>query len=217
MTTLNTLEIETKENPTHSVIWLHGLGADGHDFEDVVPALRLNEQAIRFIFPHAPNLAVTINGGMQMPAWYDITHINIERTVDEVQLRASAAEVVKLIERENARGIASEHIVLAGFSQGGAVVYEVFLSYPKPLAGLICLSTYLATADTLKEAQINRSQPIFIGHGSEDPIVPEFLAQKATETLTQWGYQPVFKSYKMAHSLCIEQVKDLADWFKAWL
>ncbi len=214
MTILKTLELQTAPKPTHSVIWLHGLGASGHDFEEVVPALRLSDKAVRFIFPHAPNLPVTINGGMQMPAWYDISHINIERTVDEQQLRASAQEVVKLIKQENARGIASEHIILAGFSQGGAVVYEVFVSYPEPLAGLMCLSTYFATANTVQDARVNCGKPILIGHGTEDPIVPELLAQKAADLLQDWGYKNEYKSYAMAHSVCVEQVRDIATWLR---
>lgn len=214
MSLISYLEIQTNDNPTHSVIWLHGLGADGHDFEDVVPALRLQDKAIRFIFPHAPKIPVTINGGMVMPAWYDITSIDIERTVDDAQLRASSDEVVKLIEQENARGIDSSNIILAGFSQGGAVVYETFLSYPQKLSGLMCLSTYLATANSVKRQSANVESPIFIGHGSQDPVVPEALGKQAYNQLTQWGFKPDYKTYPMAHSLCIEQVKDIAHWIR---
>lgn len=214
MSLLPHLEVKTSDNPTHSVIWLHGLGADGHDFEDVVPALRLQDKAVRFIFPHAPKIPVTINGGMVMPAWYDITSIDINRTVDDAQLRASSKEVEKLIAQENSRGIDSENIILAGFSQGGAVVYETFLSSSKPLAGLMCLSTYLATANSVKCENKNVDKPILIHHGSQDPVVPELLGTQACEQLKTWGFKPEYKTYPMGHSLCIEQVKDIATWIR---
>lgn len=176
MQELKYIEIETNPNPTASVIWLHGLGASGHDFEPVVPELGLPPgAAVRFIFPHAPNLPVTINGGMRMPAWYDIKAMDIDRIVDTEQLMASSDAVGRLVDQEIERGVKSEHIVIAGFSQGGAVAYELGLSYPKRLAGIIALSTYFATAGTVKVSQANRGIPINVYHGTADPMVPESL------------------------------------------
>jgi len=212
MTTLNTLQIETGDNPRITVIWLHGLGANGHDFEPVVPEFRFSrEQPARFVFPHAPELPVTINGGMVMPAWYDILAMDINRKVDAEQLRVSAGLVAQLIEEETARGIPSENIIIGGFSQGGAVAYELALSYPKPLGGLFALSTYFATADTIGLSDANRNLPVFIAHGSYDPIVPEALGQAAMQQLQELGYKPEYHRYGMEHSLCLEEVRDMDD------
>ncbi|CAN0602681.1 unnamed protein product, partial [Ectocarpus sp. 12 AP-2014] len=151
---LKYIELETNPNPTAAVIWLHGLGASGHDFEPVVPELGLPaDAAVRFLFPHAPELPITINGGMIMPGWYDIKGMNIDRVVDTAQLKVSAAAVARMIDRETERGIPAANIVIAGFSQGGAVAYELGLSYPQRLAGILALSTYFATAKTVEPSK----------------------------------------------------------------
>lgn len=215
MTTLQTLQIDTGPDPKKTVIWLHGLGASGHDFEPVVPELTVGrEQPVRFIFPHAPELPVTINGGMVMPAWYDILAMNIDRKVDTAQLRASADMVARLIEQERARGLASTDIVVGGFSQGGAVAYELALSYPERLGGLFALSTYFATVDSIGLSEANRQLPVFIGHGSHDPMVVESLGQAALSKLQSLGYQPEYHRYPMEHSLCLEEVQDLDRFFQ---
>lgn len=210
MTALNTLQIDTGENPQITIIWLHGLGASGHDFEPVVPEFRFSrEQPVRFIFPHAPELPVTINGGMVMPAWYDILAMDVDRKVDTTQLRASAGMVAELVRQERERGIASENIILGGFSQGGAVAYELALSYPERLGGLFALSTYFATADSIKLSDANRKLPVFIAHGRFDPIVAEHLGLAAQQKLQNLGYEPEYYCYGMEHSLCLEEVRDL--------
>lgn len=212
---LNSLQIDTGLNPKHSIIWLHGLGANGHDFEPLVPEFAFAKTTpVRFIFPHAPELPVTINGGMVMPAWYDILAMDIDRQVDIKQLRRSTEQVVALIELEIARGIPSENIILGGFSQGGAVAYEVALSYTKPLGGLFALSTYFATADTITLSEANRALPIFVAHGSFDPVVAESLGITAVKHLQAMGYQPEFKSYGMEHSLCLEEVNDMNAFYE---
>lgn len=196
-----------------SVIWLHGLGADGHDFEPIVPHIQLADGLdVRFVFPHAPKLPVTINGGMVMPAWYDILEMSIERSVDEAQLKQSAAWVHALIEHEIERGIAAERIVLAGFSQGGAVAYEAGLTFPKKLAGIMALSTYLATKDTLVAEAVQAQTPILVQHGNQDPIVPVTLGQMATEWLEAKGYSVQYQTYPMAHQVSGSQIADIASW-----
>jgi len=209
------IEIEPRNAAQATVIWLHGLGASGHDFEPIVPELRLPESlAVRFIFPHAPSIPVTINNGNVMPAWYDIISMSIERELDESQLLASSAAVVSLIERELARGIASDKIVLAGFSQGGAVVYQAALSYDKPLAGLMALSTYFASADTIKFHSANKDLSVLIHHGSRDGVVPELLGQRAADQLQNRGYSVGYKRYSMEHSICPEQIRDISQWLQ---
>ena len=210
--------VEPAQPAKASVIWLHGLGADGYDFEPIVPELKLPpEAAIRFIFPHAPAIPVTINSGYVMPAWYDILAMDIDRKVDTKQLEASAQAVAKLIDRELEKGIPSERIVLAGFSQGGAVAYQTALTYPKPLAGLLAMSTYLATADSIQVNSANKSLPIEIFHGLQDPVVPESLGKKAQQRLQALGYTPGYFTYAMEHSVSAAEVKDLADFIKKWL
>lgn len=213
MSYLPCVEIEPKSAANAAVIWLHGLGADGHDFAPVVPQLSLpNSAAVRFIFPHAPSLPVTINGGYVMPAWYDILEMSLERKVDQPQLCASAAALVALIERELERGIESSRIVLAGFSQGGAVVYEAGLSYQKPLGGLLILSSYFATNETISLHSANQTTPVLIQHGSYDPVVPEALGQRAHHQLLEKGYSLEYQTYPMEHTLCPQQVVAIGDW-----
>tara|TARA_R100001244_G_scaffold68829_1_gene56249 strand:+ start:7999 stop:8658 length:660 start_codon:yes stop_codon:yes gene_type:complete len=212
---LQYIEFETNPHPTAAVIWLHGLGASGHDFEPVVPELGLPDNAaVRFIFPHAPNMPVTINGGMTMPAWYDIKAMDIDRVVDTDQLVASSDAVAKLVDREIERGVKSENIVIAGFSQGGAVAYELGLSYPKRLAGIIALSTYFATAKTVKRSEANRDIPIRIYHGTFDPMVPEALGRQSVEKLQEMGFEPTYETYPMEHSVCMEEIVDIGKFLR---
>lgn len=195
-----------------AVIWLHGLGASGHDFEPVVPELGLRSHlAVRFVFPHAPNIPVTINGGMVMPAWYDILEMSLERKVDVAQIEKSAAAIHDLINREVERGVPHQNIVIAGFSQGGAVAYQVALTQPAPLAGLLALSTYLAIDDAASFIQ-NKQLPIKIDHGTQDPVVPIILGQRATDSLTAAGYDVDFSTYPMAHQVCLPQLQAIGQW-----
>lgn len=215
MSLLPAIETETGENPDSSIIWLHGLGADGNDFAPVVPALGLPlEVSPRFIFPHAPQIPVTVNGGLVMPAWYDILEMEIDRRVDVEQLMVSAEAISALIEREIDRGISSSRILLAGFSQGGAVAYQVSLSYPKPLGGLLAMSTYFATAESIEPHDVNRELPVEVHHGIYDPVVPESLGRKAVNRLEDLGYHPTYKTYPMEHNVCPEQINDISQWIQ---
>lgn len=196
-----------------TVILLHGLGADGHDFEPLVPALQLPaEMAVRFVLPHAPSRPVTVNGGMAMPSWYDILEANLARQIDELQLKASAQRVHELIDAQRAAGIDSRRIVIAGFSQGGAVAYQAALSYPEPLAGLLAMSTYFATAGGIELAPANRGLSVEVHHGTHDPVVPEALGREGFERAKAMGLATNYRTYPMAHSLCPEQIKDIATW-----
>ncbi|MCH7695248.1 MAG: dienelactone hydrolase family protein [Proteobacteria bacterium] len=218
MSYLACVEIEPKSTADAAVIWLHGLGADGHDFEAVVPELNLPASAaIRFIFPHAPSMPVTINGGMVMPAWYDILEMNIELKHDEQQLLNSADAISKLIDREIERGIDSRRIIIAGFSQGGAVGYQSALTYPKPLAGLLGLSSYFATSQSIVYNPANDELPIQIFHGTADPVVPESLGQQSYDLLIEKGYQANYKTYSMEHSVCMDEIADISTWLQATL
>ena len=218
MSLLSCVEIEPANPADSSVIWLHGLGASGHDFEPIVPELGLPAaQTPRFVFPHAPTIPVTINGGMEMPAWYDILDSSLERQVDLQQLRASATALHHLIDREIERGIDSSRIVIAGFSQGGAVGYEAALTYPKPLAGLLALSTYFATASTISPHPANKQLRIHVFHGSRDPMVPEEQGYKATQILKAMGYHPDYNTYPVEHNVCLEEIADLASCLRQWL
>lgn len=215
MSLLPALEKETRANPDSAVIWLHGLGADGHDFAPIVEQLRLPaEAAIRFIFPHAPSLPVTVNGGFIMPAWYDVYDMQIERRVDRQGILRSAERVAGFVLREMQGGINAKRIVIAGFSQGGAVAYQLALSHPAPLGGLLAMSTYLATADSLAYSQANASLPISVQHGLHDPIVPVALGRQATEILKAKGYGVEFASYPMEHAVCPQQIADIAQWLR---
>ena len=214
MSHLPCVEINPSETPVASVIWLHGLGASGHDFEPIVPELRLPETLpVRFVFPHAPQIPVTVNGGMVMPAWYDIVTLG-GGNVDEAGIRASADRVDGLIEREVQRGVPHERIVIAGFSQGGAVAYEAALRHPRRLAGLMALSTYFATGDSVVLGEANREIPILVCHGSRDPMVPEERGRQAVRALEEKGYHPEFHSYPMEHAVCLEEVHEIAAFLR---
>ena len=212
------VEIEPKEKAIASIIWLHGLGANGHDFEPIIPELKLPKSlSTRFIFPHAPSMPVTINGGHVMPAWYDIVEMSIDRKVDTKQLIVSADAITALIDREIDRGVDSRNIIIAGFSQGGAVAYHSALTYPRPLAGILALSTYFATKNIIQPAKENRNIPILICHGTADPVVPEVLGQMAREILKGMGYKPDYKTYPMEHSVSHDEILDISRWFQAIL
>ncbi len=212
------VEIETGANPTAAVIWLHGLGADGHDFEPIVPELvRPGERALRFVFPHAPIRPVTLNGGYAMRAWYDIVSLERRGPEDESGIRASQAAIDTLIRRENARGIATGRIVLAGFSQGGAMALFAGTRYGEKLAGMMGLSCYLLLAGrlTAERSAANQSTPIFLAHGTQDPIVAPVLGEQARATLEAAGYSVEWHAYAMPHSVCPQEVADIAQWLRA--
>lgn len=213
--TLPCVEHETAANPKHSVIWLHGLGADGNDFAPIVPQLVDPAwPALRFVFPHAPVRPVTINGGMPMRAWYDIAAADLVARQDEAGIRASTAEVETLIAREHARGVPSEHIVLAGFSQGGAIALAAGLRHAQTLAGIVALSTYVPLHPTLAAERhpANATTAIFWGHGSADPVVPMPRGVESRDLLLALGYTVDWHSYPMAHAVCAEEVADLRAW-----
>ena len=211
------VEIETGPNPAAAVIWLHGLGADGHDFEPIVPELvRPGERALRFVFPHAPVRPVTLNGGFAMRAWYDIVSLERRGPEDESGIRGSQARIETLIRRENARGIPSERIVLAGFSQGGAMALFAGVRYGEKLAGIIGLSCYLLLAGRLaaERNSANQATPIFLAHGLEDPVVAPSLGEQARAALEAAGYEVEWHAYTMPHSVCPQEVADLAAWLR---
>lgn len=215
MNLLPCVEIEPAAPATAAVIWLHGLGADGHDFEPIVPELRLPaELPVRFVFPHAPSIPITINGGMVMPAWFDIRGMDLDNAVDESQLSKSVAATKALIEREQARGIASDRIVLAGFSQGGSVALHTALSYPEKLAGLLAMSTFFAAHGRVEPHPANSDIPIHVFHGTRDPMAPEALGQQTVSLLQELGYQPEYKTYPMAHAVCPEEIADISSWLQ---
>ncbi|GAB6192915.1 alpha/beta hydrolase [Desulfocastanea catecholica] len=218
MPLLPAIELETHANPDSTVIWLHGLGADGNDFAPIVPELHLPaELAVRFIFPHAPAMPVTVNGGFVMPAWYDIFDMTIDRKVDIAGLMASAEQINAFVSRELERGIDSKKIIIAGFSQGGAVAYQVALSHPKPLGGLLAMSTYFATAELIDYSAANMTIPIKIQHGTDDPVVPEQLGRKATTQLVKKGYSVSYENYPMEHAVCPQQIGDISRWLRTIL
>jgi len=215
MALLQTVEIETGPQPKATVLWLHGLGADGHDFEPIVPALvRPGERALRFVFPHAPVQPVTINGGMAMRAWYDILGFDRRAKEDAVGIRASAAAVAELIDREIERGMASERIVLAGFSQGGAIALHTALREPRPLAGVLALSTYLPLAASLasERSAAHSGVPIFMAHGTGDTVLPLSLAETSRAALLALGYAVEWHAYPMAHSVSMEEISAIGAW-----
>lgn len=211
-TLLPFLEISA-DNSTHSIIWLHGLGADGHDFEPIVKELNLT-QPVRFIFPHAAEMLVTINNGLSMPAWYDISSPQIDNLQDEAGIRKSQQALLNLIEREIGHGIKSNNIILAGFSQGGAIALHTGLRYEKPLAGIMGLSTYLPLVETVENEihEANRKTPVFLAHGGYDPVIPFQLALNTNAFLRKLNYATELKKYEMEHSVCPEEVNDISDW-----
>jgi len=217
---LETIEIETGKSPAASVIWLHGLGADGNDFVPIVNELDLTgAPAIRFVFPHAPVRPVTINNGMMMRAWYDVLLGDLEgksRRADEQGVRESQALVNALIEREAGRGIATEKIVIAGFSQGGAVTLQTGLRYPKKLAGMMALSTYLPLPDSLGQeaAPANKQTPIFMAHGVHDGVIPLVMGAGSMTLLTGMGHPVEWHQYPMQHSVCAEEIGDIGAWLR---
>jgi len=211
-------ELQPETEPDASVIWLHGLGANGYDFVPVIPMLLLpREPAIRFVFPHAPEMPVTVNNGYVMPSWYDIIELGEERKFNAAQLLVSAAAVHALIDREIARGIASDRIILAGFSQGGAVNYQAALTYDKPLGGLLALSTYFPTHDVVDVHPANAGLPILVCHGTNDPVLPVRMAMNSKRYLERLGFHPEFKTYFMAHEVSGEELTDIAAFLTAHL
>jgi phospholipase/carboxylesterase len=211
------VEIETGRAPAAAVIWLHGLGADGHDFEPIVPELvRPGERALRFVFPHAPIRPVTLNGGYAMRAWYDIIAIDRRAAEDESGIRAAQALIETLIRRENARGIATQHIVLAGFSQGGAMALFAGTRYPEKLAGIMGLSCYqvLAARFDAERGAANQSTPVFLAHGLQDPVVPPALGEAARRQLQAAGYPVEWHTYSMPHAVCPPEVADIGAWLQ---
>ena len=210
---LDAVEIETGQHPTASVIWMHGLGADGNDFVPVVRELELPKSAIRFVFPHAPVQPVTINGGMRMRAWYDITDGAIRRE-DERGVRASQGLIEALIAREKQRGTQAGRLVLAGFSQGGAIALQTALRHAERIAGIMALSTYLPLADKLaaEASTANRDVPIFVAHGTWDSVIPHAWAVQSHDLLKSLGYSPEWHEYAMPHSVCPEEISDIGTW-----
>jgi phospholipase/carboxylesterase len=214
---LPNIEVATNDNPQVAVIWLHGLGADGNDFVPFVQELNLSGlPGIRFIFPHANTMPVTINGGYTMRAWYDIVHTDLGRQEDEKGLRASQAQVEALIEREKSRGIPASRIILGGFSQGCAMTLQTGLRYKEKLAGLLCLSGYLPLADKVAAERhaANADTPIFLAHGRLDPVVPLARATASRDALKALGYQVEWRDYYMQHSVCPEEVADISGWLQ---
>ncbi len=211
---LETVEVEPRQPADAAVLWMHGLGADGHDFESLVPELRLDgSPAIRFVFPHAPVRPVTINGGHRMRAWYDIAGFDKSAPQDEAGIRESAAALGELVRRERERGTPAERIVVAGFSQGGAMSLFLGPRWAERLGGVIGLSTYLPLADTLAaEAHpASAAVPLFLAHGSFDPVVPMAAGEASRDKLEALGYDVDWRSYPMPHSLCAQEVEDLRD------
>jgi phospholipase/carboxylesterase len=214
------VEIETAPNPTHAVIWLHGLGADGNDFAPIVPELvDASWPPLRFVFPHAPVRPVTINNGLRMRAWYDISGAAIAERQDEAGIRASIGALDALVAREGARGIAPARVLVAGFSQGGAIALAGGVRHAERLAGIVALSTYLPLADrtAAERSAANAGLPVFMGHGSQDAIVPLALGQMSRDALVALGYAADWHAYPMAHQVSLEEIADLRRWIGARL
>ena len=211
---LESLEIETATDPRASIVWLHGLGADGNDFAPLAGEIEL-PVAVRYIFPHAPMMPVSINGGYVMPAWYDISDPAIRRE-DEAGVRASQQNVEALLAREKSRGVAAGRIVLAGFSQGGAIALQTGLRHPERLAGIMALSTYVPLADRLsaEASAANRALPIFMAHGTADPMIALARAKISRDLLLQLGYPVEWSEYRMQHALCPQEIADIGAWLR---
>jgi len=211
---LQTIEIETRPKPSHSVIWLHGLGADGNDFVPIIQELTLPRLAIRFVFPHAPMRPVTVNGGFVMRAWYDIVYQDLAMKEDEPGLRQAQKSIEELIAKEEARGVPANRIVIAGFSQGGVISLQTGLRQAKRLAGIMSLSAYLPLAATVAKERnaANNDVPIFLGHGTTDNIVPLPLGAASRDQLIKMGYDVDWHQYPMPHSVCPEELEDIGAW-----
>ena len=214
MSLLQTLEIAPSNDIDASVIWLHGLGADGHDFAPVVEQLGLPH--VRFVLPHAPLRPITLNGGYVMPAWYDLLGLEMGAPQDEIGIRTTQREIEALIAHEQARGIAAERIVLAGFSQGGAMALHTALRYPQRLAGVLALSTYLPLQTALEAERhtANVGLPIFVAHGIEDSVISLAIGQLTAKALAQYGYDLIYREYPMAHSVCMDEIDDIRDFLR---
>lgn len=207
------VEVTTGADPVGSVIWLHGLGADGHDFEPIVPELQLPDDVpLRFVFPHAPVRPVTINGGMAMRAWYDIISLDAEGRADAVGVRESTAILEELITREKTRGIDAGKIVIAGFSMGGAIAINTALHTREKLAGMMALSTYLPLSDDVESAAGDRDLPVFMAHGTFDPMLPMQWGQLSADRLKEAGFTIEWHEYSMAHAVCPEEIRDIREW-----
>lgn len=213
---LECIEINPKMEAKASVIWLHGLGADGNDFVPIVPELQLTDLPVRFIFPNAPQIPVTINNGYIMRAWYDIVSMNVERHADEKGIMNSVTLINDLITNEERRGIGAEKIILAGFSQGAVIALTTGLTYSKKLGGILALSGYLPRADQVfaNASAANKSISIFLAHGMQDPIVPFMLGTITRDLLSQQNYNVNWHQYMMAHSVCAEEVRDIGGWMR---
>jgi phospholipase/carboxylesterase len=214
---LEHIEIQTAPEPQAAIIWMHGLGADGNDFVPLVQELEYTGlPAIRFVFPHAKTMPVTVNGGYVMRAWYDITGAELTRREDENGLRASQRDIEALIAREKERGIPASKIIVAGFSQGCAMTLQTGLRHDEKLAGLLCLSGYLPLADKVaaERTQASLATPIFMAHGRQDPVVPFVRAEQSRDVLKSLGYNIEWHEYNMQHSLCIEEVRDINAWLR---
>ena len=217
MSSLDFIEQHPKTPATASVIWLHGLGADGHDFADIAPQLQLPpEFGVRFIFPHAPMRAITINGGMSMRGWFDIKSLSLPMIEDTVGIHASARAVEELIAAELRRGISADRIILAGFSQGGAIALHCGLRYPLRLGGLLILSSFLPLAATVpaEKHSANQDLPIFMAHGTQDPILPMVLGEMSRTALQAQGYKIDWQTYPMPHSVCPQEIQDIGQWLR---
>jgi phospholipase/carboxylesterase len=215
---LETVETETGPDPRWSIVWLHGLGADGHDFAPIVPDLvRPQWPALRFVFPHAPVRAVTINAGMRMRAWYDIRDVDLANRADSDGVEASITQVGALLDREHARGIPASRTFLAGFSQGGAITLAAGLRRHEPLAGLIALSTYVPMPEVRAQETLRaeaKTQPVFMAHGNGDPVIPLQAAQWSAGMLQRLGFDVDWHTYPMPHSVCAEEIQALGDWLQ---
>ena len=213
------VEVVTGQPVRSAVIWLHGLGADGHDFEAIVPYLGLGGLGVRFVFPHAPRRPVSINMGLIMRAWYDIRGLNVGSEPDLKGIRESVGQVTGLVDRERERGLACNRIVLAGFSQGGVVALHVALRYNEPLAGVVALSTYLPEAEALEQERsaANRGVPIFQAHGLYDPMIPPELGEQARDRLQRLGHPVNWNTYPMQHEVNADEIADLGAWLRGRL
>jgi len=212
---LETVVNETAADPQWTVLWLHGLGADGHDFAPIVPELlRPHWPAIRFVFPHAPVQPITINNGVPMRAWYDIVSMDFRSRADAAGVDASVQALDALVEAEIARGTPAERILLAGFSQGGAIILSAALRWTRPIAGLIALSTYLPDLEAAADARVPNGirPPVFMAHGAQDPVIPQAIAVHTAGVLKTLGFPLQWQSYPMAHQVCAEELQALGDW-----